>query len=306
MDIEKNARDTIMKHSLIEKTDKVVVALSGGKDSVAVLYMLHRFGYDVEGLMIDLGIGNWSEIHNEKMTKFCEGIGVPLTIVDLRKVLGNGMNFIKDVLKKEKNLSGCTVCGIIKRWILNKWAKKLGADKLVTGHNLDDEAQNVLMNFLKGNVLLGVNSSPATGGDSELRTEAPNGHTPPGHENLQAGDPAGPNLGLRRGERECGFVQRVKPLFFIPESEILKYAKGKKFDILYDKCPCAFGTYRVETREWMEEISDSEKVKIVKNFQKLIPQLRQRNVREIMQCKECGEPSRGNVCNTCKIFSYLD
>ena len=147
----------------------------------------------------------------------------------------------------------------------------MGADKLVTGHNLDDEAQNVLMNFLKGNVLLGVNSSPATGGVAV-----------------------------------DGFVQRVKPLFFVPESEVRKYAKEKKFDILYDKCPCAFGTYRVETREWMGEISDSEKMKIVKNFQKFVPRLRRENSKEIRKCKECGEPSRGEVCNACKIFSYFN
>jgi len=153
---------------------------------------------------------------------------------------------------------------------LNKWAKKLGADKLVTGHNLDDEAQNVLMNFLKGNILLGVNSSPATG-----------------------------------GKQVKGFAQRVKPLFFVPESEIMKYAKSKKFDILYDKCPCAFGTYRVETREWMSGISDGEKMKIVEGFQKLVPKLRRGHEREMRVCEKCGEPSMGEVCNYCKIVCNI-
>jgi len=270
MDIEKEIKKTIEKYGLISEGDKVVVALSGGKDSTSVLYILKKFGYDVSGLLIDLKLGQWSEIHNEKMRVFCSELGVPLTIVDLKEELGQGICFIKAVLKKEKNLTGCTVCGIIKRWILNKWAKKLGADKLVTGHNLDDEAQNVLMNFLKGNVLLGVNSGPATGGKSVK-----------------------------------GFAQRVKPLFFVPESEILKYAKGKKFDILYDKCPCAFGTYRVETREWMAGISDDEKMAIVKNFQKLVPGLRKGNKREMKVCEKCGEPSSSKICNFCKIVGSL-
>lgn len=268
--IEKQVEKTIREYKLLRKSDKVVVALSGGKDSTSVIYILKKLGYDVHGLLIDLYLGEWSKIHNEKMTAFCETNDIPLTIVDLKKELGQGICFIKAVLKKQKNLTGCTVCGIIKRWILNKWAKKLGADKLVTGHNLDDEAQNVLMNFLKGNVLLGVNSSPATGG---VEVE--------------------------------GFAQRVKPLFFVPESEIMKYAKSHNFDILYDKCPCAFGTYRVETRGWMNDISDSQKLKIVEGFQELVPSLRKENKTSVVKCKSCGEPSRSEVCNFCKIVSNI-
>jgi len=271
MDIENKIAETIEKYKLLKKSDKVVVALSGGKDSTSVIYILKKMGYNVHGLLIDLYLGEWSKIHNKNMTAFCEANDISLTIVDLKKELGQGICFIKAVLKKQKNLTGCTVCGIIKRWILNKHAKKLGADKLVTGHNLDDEAQNVLMNFLKGNVLLGVNSSPATGGKAVE-----------------------------------GFAQRVKPLFFVPESEIMKYAKAKKFNILYDKCPCAFGTYRVDTREWMGHVSDKEKLAIVENFQKLVPSLRKENVREMKICKECGEPSSSELCNFCKIVRCVN
>ena len=270
MDIEKEIIKTIKKYNLIKKKDKVVVALSGGKDSTSVLYILKKLGYNVEGLMIDLKLGRWSEIHNENMLKFCEKIKVPLTIVDLKQELGQGICFIKAVLKKQKNLTGCTVCGIIKRWILNKWAKKLGADKIVTGHNLDDEAQNVLMNFLKGNILLGINSSPATG-----------------------------------GKPVKGFAQRVKPLFFIPENDIRAYAKKMKFEILYDKCPCSFETYRSDTRDWLDNISDKEKLAIVENFQKQVPRLREENKTELKICKKCGEPSRSDLCNYCKIVSNI-
>lgn len=270
MNIEKEIIKTIKKYSLIRKNDKVVVALSGGKDSTSILYILKKLNYNAKGLMIDLDLSQWSKTHKKNMIQFCEEIDVPLTIVDLKKELGQGICFIKTVLKKQKNLTGCAVCGTIKKWILNKWAKKLKADKLVTGHNLDDESQNVLMNFLKGNILLGINSSPATGG-----------------------------ILIK------GFVQRVKPLFFIPESEILKYAKQRKFNILYDKCPCAFETYRVETREWMSNINNKEKLKIVKEFQKLIPKLRKENNQKCEKCEKCGEPSRGKTCNACKIFEYL-
>jgi tRNA-5-methyluridine54 2-sulfurtransferase len=271
MNIETEISSTIKKYKLLKKTDKVVVALSGGKDSTSVLYILKKQGYNVHALLIDLYLGEWSKTHNQKMTKFCEENSIPLTIIDLKKELGQGICFIKAVLKKQKNLTGCTVCGTIKRWLLNKHAKLLNADKLVTGHNLDDEAQNVLMNFLKGNIQLGANSSPATGG-KQLK----------------------------------GFAQRVKPLFFIPESEIKKYAIKKKFDILFEKCPCAFGTYRTDTREWMKQITNREKLKVVEGFQKEIPKLRKETKSEkIQQCKSCGEPSRGELCNFCKIIKCM-
>jgi len=271
MDIERKVVEAIGKYGLIGDGDKVVVALSGGKDSASVLYILKNLGYDVRGLMIDLGLGEWSRVHNENMKKFCEGLGVPLTIVDLKAELGQGICFIKAVLKKKKGLTGCSVCGVVKRWILNKWARKLGGSVLVTGHNLDDECQNVLMNFLKGNVGLGARSAPRTGGEVV----------------------------------QSGFVQRVKPLFFVPESEIRKYAKAKEFDILYNRCPCAFGTYRVETRDWMSNISDAEKLKIVNSFQELVGSWELGVRSELRKCVKCGEPSSGEVCNFCGIVGCI-
>lgn len=281
MNIEKKVAETIEKYGLVEKKERIAVALSGGKDSTSVLYILNKLGYDVFGLMIDLDLGDWSKIHLRNMEKFCSGLGVELKVVDLKKELGQGICFIKSVLKERKNLTGCAVCGITKKWILNKYSKKFKADKVVTGHNLDDEVQNVLMNFLKGNVFLGVNSGPATADVGNVSS------------------------------KKNGFVQRVKPLFFVPENEIRKYAKKKKFEINFAKCPCAFGTYRVETREWINslDLSDKEKLKIVKNFQKLALGLRknEKNQREIFECKNCGEPcsDKDRICNACKIFSEI-
>jgi tRNA-5-methyluridine54 2-sulfurtransferase len=270
MDIEKQIVKTIKDHSLLSKKEKIVVALSGGKDSTSLLYILKKLNYNVHGLMIDLNLGEWSKIHNKNMMEFCSQNDIPLTIVDLKEELGQGICFIKAIVKKKKNLTGCSVCGTVKRWILNKYAKKLGADKLATGHNLDDEAQNVLMNFLKGNILLGVNSSPATG-----------------------------------GKKVDGFVQRIKPMFFTPEEEIMKYARKNNFRILYDKCPCAFGTYRVDTRSWTKNLTNEQKKDVVEGFQKLLPKLRVENKMEIKKCKECGEPARKELCNFCEVMGCV-
>ncbi len=282
--IEKKVKQTIDKHKLLNKKDKVVVALSGGKDSTSVLYILHKLGYNVSGFMIDLHLGEWSKKNRENVEGFCSKLGIDLNVYDMKKELGQGICFIKQIVKEKKNLTGCSVCGIMKKWIINKEAKRLKADKLVTGHNLDDECQTVLMNFLKGNVYLGANSSPATN-QGELD-----------------------DSGL--------FVQRVKPLFFIAESDIRKYSKEMKFPVLYERCPCAFGTYRVETRAWMELLSDKEKLKIVESWQDLIPSLkevdassggrgssRDRSQNDIRRCNVCGEGSNKDVCNACEIFA---
>jgi len=269
MDVEKKVRETITEYGLMKKKNKVVVALSGGKDSTSVLYILKGLGYDVHGLMIDLYLGEWSDIHRENMKRFCGELDVPLTVVDLKDEIGQGICFVKAVLAKRRGLTGCTVCGIVKRWILNRWARKLDADIIVTGHNLDDEAQNVLMNFLKGNVSLGAGMGPVTGDVNE------------------------------------GFVQRVKPLFFVPESEIMRYSKGKGFDILYDRCPCAFGTYRVDTREWMiENMGDKDKLKVVEGFMGTVGGMK-KGERKFRKCEKCGEVSRGRVCKFCEIVGCV-
>jgi uncharacterized protein (TIGR00269 family) len=278
MDIERQVKETIEEYSLMEKKDKVIVALSGGKDSTSVVYILKKLGYDVHGLLIDLYLGEWSKIHNEKMTAFCEEYDIPLTIVDLKKEIGQGICFVKNVLKEKKGLTGCTVCGIVKRWVLNKWARKLEGDVIVTGHNLDDECQNVLMNFLKGNVELGFRMGPETGKQDR-----------------------------KIARSQGGFVRRVKPFFFVPEAEILKYAKEKDFDILYDRCPCAFGTYRVDTREWMEKnMEDEEKLKVVVNFMDVMKdKVGEFECSEARVCEKCGEVCRGRVCKFCEIVGSI-
>ena len=306
MIIEQKVKDTIKKYNLLNKKDKVVVALSGGKDSTSVLYILHKLGYNVEGLFIDLYLGNWSKKNLENVKKFCEELGVGLTVVDMKKEFGSGICFIKDIVKEKKNLTGCSVCGVLKKWILNKWARRLGADKLVTGHNLNDETQTVLMNFLKGNIMLGLNSSPATGFEKGFGKVL---GVVPTHPPLIEGDKVSQSQGSRKfSKKSVNFIQRVKPLFFVSEDEIRKFSKKMKFPVLYEPCPCAFGTYRVETRKWLEslKLSEKEMLKIVNGFQKMIPKLKkQSDVREIGVCENCGESCRGKKCKACEIFECL-
>ena len=162
-EFESKISETVKKYKLAEKKDRVIVACSGGKDSTTVLYLLHKFGFKPSALFIDLAMGEWSDVNKEDIKKFCKELGIKLHIITLKKELGCGMCYIKSVIRSKYRLSQCIICGIIKRWILNKEARKLKMTKIATGHNLDDEAQNVLMNWMKGNMELSLNLGPRTG-----------------------------------------------------------------------------------------------------------------------------------------------
>jgi len=267
---ENKVKQTIKKYKLLNKKDKILVALSGGKDSTSVLYLLKKFGYNISALHIDLGLGAYSERCLEKIREFCKSQEIKLHVVDIKKIFGMRMCNLRCGVQEKQKLSNCMVCGIVKKWILNREARKLRADKIVTGHNLDDEAQTVIMNFLQGNLLLGMNSGPITGSVKDKK-----------------------------------FVARIKPLFFIAENDIRKYSKLKKLPVVYEKCPCAVSSLRIRTRAFLQDMDEKIKMKIVNNFLKMLPEMRKKFLdynKKINYCQICGEPSRNEICKKCQLL----
>lgn len=270
MDVEKEVLDVIQRYELFSKKDKVGVAVSGGKDSVVLLSILKRLGFDVVAIMLDLEIGEWTKVHVENVRRFCSENEIELRVFGFGDYFDKVFGEILSEVAERRGVSRCSVCGVAKKWGLNHFAKEVGVDVLATGHNADDESQNVLMNFLKGNVEIGSGFGPVSGSRDDL-----------------------------------GFVSRVKPFFFVPEAEILKYSKEKGFDILYDACPNAVGTYRVELRKWMDEnVSDGEKVGIVKGFAEKVGGL-EFEKKEVGFCERCGQVCRGRVCGFCELVSNI-
>jgi tRNA(Ile)-lysidine synthase TilS/MesJ len=161
---EQKVKNTIKDYNLIKPKDKVLVACSGGKDSTVVLYLLKKFGYNVEAITIDVAIGSYTKKNLENLRQVCKNLGVKLHEISLRKKFGCSICYMKSVLKsKGIAKKSCSICGIAKRYLLNKETRKLKADKIVTGHNIDDEAQSVMMNFLRGNLMLLSRLGPLTG-----------------------------------------------------------------------------------------------------------------------------------------------
>ena len=160
MDVDKIAKQTVAKMK-IPKSKKILVALSGGKDSAATVFLLKRFGYNVEGLYVDLCVGDYSKNCLKKIEKLCDNLGIKLHVYNLEKEQGHSMY---DVWKKTKkqNLNNCAACGVMKKWVLNRKARELKFDFIATGHNLDDEVETFLINLLKGSLGLSMNTGFVT------------------------------------------------------------------------------------------------------------------------------------------------
>lgn len=282
---EKKVFYTIRKYELINKKDRVAVAFSGGKDSLTLLYILNKFckdrGQKLEALAIDEGIKNYRSALLKEGKKFCSKLQVPLKIFSFKKEFGFNLDD-KIILKKIKKmkLSNCSVCSILKRWLLNKKAKELRVDIVATAHSLNDETENILLNLMKG--------SP------EFLAKL------------------GPKTGVSKDKEMKAFVQRVKPFYLCSTKEILLYSKLKKLPIPSEKiatCPLRGETWRIEIRNFLDEM-DKRHVEvrnaIVNSFLKLMPLIKEKykNIK-FRKCKRCNFASTRDYCKACLLLKEL-
>jgi uncharacterized protein (TIGR00269 family) len=162
----------------------------------------------------------------------------------------------------------CTVCGILRRSLLNRLAKAVGASTLATGHNLDDEAQTVQMNYLRGDI------------DRLLRLDHP---------------------------AKEGLVRRVKPLKYVPEKEVALYAILKGIPINLDECRFSAGVFRAEVRDMLNDLElkhPGTKYALVGGLERIL-QLTTRLPFELGQCARCNEPAVRTYCQSCEVLEKL-
>ncbi len=138
---EKRVERAIGKFKMFTKEDNVLVAVSGGKDSLALLYVLSELGYNVSGYFLDLGIGEFSEKARKAILNFAEKFSIPIKIESLKEAFGYDLLEISKVMRRPP----CSFCGIIKRYFMNKAAESY---ILATGHTLYDEAAVLLSNII--------------------------------------------------------------------------------------------------------------------------------------------------------------
>jgi uncharacterized protein (TIGR00269 family) len=276
---ERKVLYTVRKFSLIGKEDRIAVAFSGGKDSMVLLCILNRLftprGNKIIAVSIDEGIPGYRDKLLKSSEKFCKEQGIELKIFSFKKEFGFNLKDKMKAIEKLK-LTNCYACSVLKRWLLNKKARELGFDAVATAHSLDDEAENIMLNILKGN--------------PELLAKL------------------GPFSGIARGKN---FVQRIKPLYLCSTKEILLYAKLKKLPIPKGKsiCPLRGMTLRVEIRKWLGYLENEHpevKNAIVHSFLKIMPGLKEKykNV-EFTRCKKCGFPASHDICKACEMLKEI-
>ncbi len=150
-------RTAIRRFDMFEPSDRILVAVSGGKDSLALWDVLLELDYRATGLYLGLGIGEYSDRSHAATAAFAESRGAELRVVDLRDDYGYDI----PTAGRKGSRSTCAVCGLSKRYVFNRAAAEGGFDVIATGHNLDDEAATLLGNTLRWNTEYIARQSPA-------------------------------------------------------------------------------------------------------------------------------------------------
>lgn len=279
---EKKVKENIRKYKLIERNDRIAIGLSGGKDSSSLLHFLKmNFGkrkdLEIFAIAIDEGIRGYRDKTLKDAKKICKELDVELHIysykdfddITLDEIMEKGLN---------EGLSSCHFCGVFRRDLLNRAAKELNATKLAIGHNLDDEVQAILMNYLKGDL------------------------------NRLA------RMGFRTDHlvKDTEFIPRIKPFRNIPEREIGLYALLNNLPVDFNECPYAKDSLRFKVRDFLNEMEDERpttKFAILNMYDKLQPLIlelvRKEGNKNIKKCRICSEPSSGEICRKCELIQKL-
>jgi tRNA-5-methyluridine54 2-sulfurtransferase len=146
--VREQVKRTIESYRMFSPADRILVAVSGGKDSLAAWDILDGLGYDVDGLYIGLGIGEYSDVSGRYVHDFVAERGLKLVEVDLREEHGFDIPTAAEVTRRVP----CSSCGLSKRHLFDKAAIDGGYDVVATGHNLDDEAAVLFGNTLRWQV----------------------------------------------------------------------------------------------------------------------------------------------------------
>ncbi|WP_226012141.1 tRNA 2-thiolation protein NcsA [Halomicrobium salinisoli] len=297
--VEERVRRRVREDNLVprdatpEDPETWVIGLSGGKDSVVLTQILREtFAEDPRIELVALSIHEGIEGYRDKSLDACEeltdDLGIRHEVVSYESEFDVRMD---DVVEDDpESMAACAYCGVFRRDVLSRYAEDLDADKLLTGHNLDDEAETALMNFLEGDVdqmakHFDASLGPFEGGDAE-RTRAEQDH----------------------------HIPRAKPLRDVPEKEVALYARFRDLPAHITECPHAEEAYRGEIQELMlglEENHPGTRHSIMAGYEKLAALAAAEyggddDDREFGECDRCGAPTARELCRKCSLLDALE
>ena len=256
----------ISDYNLIKENELIAVALSGGKDSVLTLHALKRYqdilDFDLVAISVDEGIEGYRAHGIDAAINNAKDLGIKLIQKSFLEEEGFALDDIYSNFK-----SACIPCGVFRRNILNKTAYEVGADKIATGHNLDDEIQSFLMSFARGDTIKFSKFGP------EL-------------------DVIHPKL-----------VPRIKPLWNTPEKDVGLWTVLNNIDIHLEECPYSHLSLRAKIKGFLNENEDvypGLKNNIMGSFQKILT-FENDIFTNLNECELCGEPTSSNICKACEI-----
>ncbi len=270
-------RRAIKSHRMFAADDRILVAVSGGKDSLTLWGILLKLGYRADALYVDLGIGDYSVRSRQKVQRFTDTVAAAyqskLHVHTVEQEQGAGIRELATLVHRPT----CSTCGTMKRYQFNRVAVEQDYDVMATGHNLDDEAARLL-----GNVL---------------------------HWQTDYLDKQTPSLPASLG----GFAKKVKPLYRLTEREIAAYAVIHHIDYIVEECPMAKGSKLLAYKHALNRLeADSPGTKQTFYLKFLDRQAKQQETAEkiaeqdrqrLHPCTTCGQPTTAIVCSYCQMMA---
>ncbi len=261
----------IRRKGMFTKSDHVLIGVSGGKDSMALWHYLHKAGYRVTGVHVFLGIGEYSEKSRSTVEEFAHSLNLPLEILNVADFIGCSL---PEATRRLRERAPCSLCGSIKRYILNKFATEQGFTVYATGHNLDDEAATLLGNVLHWHVEYLAHQDP---------------HLPSPHPKM---------------------IRKVKPFYTLTEEEILHYVTLHNIPFVPERCPLSKKAKSLDYKEalsFLEAKSPGTKHMFFLGFLEKGKQYFAKAYvpPTLRECIRCGMPTTQDICTFCRILERL-
>ncbi|MDB2446080.1 TIGR00269 family protein [Nitrosopumilus sp.] len=272
--IVKKTAKTISKYKMIKHDELVAVAVSGGKDSLALLKVIHQMSlthsFRIKVITIDEGIPGYRNEALEIVKKVCLELNVEYKIYSYKDLFDLTLDEALDLRENEKT-SSCSMCGTFRRRAMDYAAKDIGADVIATGHNLDDTLQTFVINMLSGDTT---------------------------------------KVGWMNPDTSKNYLRKIKPFCEIYESEIVFYAFINDMPFQSEPCPHMNEGIRTDIREFLNSL-ENQRSGIKNNLYQSIIKVSEvmknsnSNSKEKINCEKCGSECTGNVCSVCTMVLKL-